>query len=158
MDTHMKTLIRRGAQAILAVMKKTWEDTMKNTSAILDMAGLALMLASSVSWAYGGGGSSAASCSEPRFSEESPARNAIVTQLSEVDIVASENTDLQSLEFEIGPNKVKPEVVTRRTGEYELRAKLASPWQQPGKLRIALSAKSKDGCSGLFPYFIEVKP
>lgn len=119
---------------------------------------VAFGLAGNVAWGYGGGGSSSASCTEPSFSEALPGKNAVVPQLAEVFVVASANTDLQSLEFEVGQAKVKPDVVMRRSGEFELKAKLPSAVTQPGRVRIALTAKSKDGCAGFFPYFIDVKP
>ena len=119
---------------------------------------LVLGFGATAAWAYGGGGGSTGSCSEPVFSEESPAKNSVVPRLTEVFVVASENTQVKTLEFEVGKAKVRPEVTTRRSGEFELRVKLPAAIEQPGKVRIAVTAMSKDGCSGFFPYFVEVKP
>jgi hypothetical protein len=124
----------------------------------LVVLGLAIGLHSTGVPAYGGGGSSSAGCTDPRFYEEAPAKNAVVAELAEVFAVASDNTDPQTIELEVGPQRLKPSVAVRRSGELELRAKLPLPIRQAGKVRIALTAKSKDGCAGFHPYFVEVKP
>ncbi|NJD04887.1 MAG: hypothetical protein FIA97_00115 [Methylococcaceae bacterium] len=119
---------------------------------------LAITLHAPGTLAYGGGGSSSVGCAEPQFYEELPAKNAVVAELAEVFVVASDNVDVQTLELEVGTQRLPPAVTVRRSGELEVRAKLPLPIRQPGKVRIALSAKSKDGCAGFHPYFIEVKP
>lgn len=120
--------------------------------------GLAIGLHSGGVAAYGGGGSSSASCSEPQFYEEAPAPGAILGELAEVFVVASGNTDVQTLELEVGSQRLAPAVTARRSGELELRARLPVPIREAGKVRIALTAKSKDGCAGFHPFFVEVRP
>jgi hypothetical protein len=122
--------------------------------------GVALLTAmtSPLSVAYGGGGGSSSSCSDPQFYEASPAKNDVVSELSQVYIVASDNADLSTLDFEIADRHIVPQVTTRPSGEFVLVAILPTPIKQPGKVRIAITAKSKDGCSGYYPYFVEVQP
>jgi hypothetical protein len=118
----------------------------------------AFLLTTSVVQAYGGGGSSSSSCQEPKFYDESPQRNAVLSELGNVSVVASDNTDVQTLEMEIGNQRIIPQTSVRRSGELDLKATLSPPITQQGKVRIAVSAKSKDGCTGSYPYFVEIKP
>ncbi len=118
---------------------------------------IGLALNSSFSWAYGSGGGSAASCAEAKFYDESPARNSVLVSVSEIGIVASDNTEISTLEFNVNGNPMKPEVSQRRSGEWDLKVKLAEPITQAGKVRITLAAKSKEGCSAFFPYFLVIR-
>ena len=118
---------------------------------------LALTLSPSSSWAYGGGGGGAASCAEAKFYDETPARNSALPSLGDIAIVASDNTEIPSLVMQVNGKTIKPEVTQRRSGEWELKAKLPEPITQPGKVRITLSAKSKEGCATFFPYYLEIK-
>ena len=108
-------------------------------------------------WAYGGGGGGAASCAEAKFYDESPARNSVLSSVSDIAIVASDNTEIPSLELQVNGKQVKPDVSQRRSGEWDLKVKLPEPITQAGKVRVTLSAKSKEGCSTFFPYYLEIK-
>ena len=119
---------------------------------------LAIALISPTALAYGGGGSSSSSCVEPQYYEEVPARNSSPASLSEVSLVASANTDTSTLELQINGNKVTPTFTQRRSGEWQIQAKLPAPITQAGKVQITLTAKSKEGCWGFYPYYLEVKP
>lgn len=121
----------------------------------IDLLFIALSLTCSSAWAYGGGGGTT-SCAEAKFYDESPAKNAKVQSLSDIAIVASDNTDITSLEFEVNGQKIKPKITMRRSGEFDVKAHLPDPITQPSKIRIAVSAKSKEGCLAFFPYFISV--
>ncbi len=113
-----------------------------------------LSLAASTAWGYGGGGSGSASCSEAKFYDESPARNSKLASLSDINLVASDNTEISSLDLQVNGKPLKPEVKQRRSGEWELKAHLAEPISQPGKVRITVTAKSKEGCESFFPYYL----
>ena len=119
---------------------------------------LALLLNSASVWAYGSGGGGTASCVEAKFYDESPVRNSELTSVSEIALVASDNTEVSSLEFNVNGNLVRPETTQRRSGEWDLKVKLSPPITQPGKVRVTVAAKSKEGCSTFFPYFLVVKP
>jgi len=119
---------------------------------------LALVLNSASVWAYGSGGGGAASCAEAKFYDESPARNSELPSVSEISLVASDNTEVSSLELNVNGNPVKPEIAQRRSGEWDLKVKLPQPITQPGKVRVTATAKSKEGCSTFFPYFLIIKP
>lgn len=115
-------------------------------------------LQSPVLWAYGGGGGSTASCPEPKFYDESPAKNAVLTSLTELSIVASDNTDPSTLDLQVNGQKLPPELSPMRSGEWLIHAKLPQAIDQAGKVRVTLEAKSKEGCSTFHPYYLEVSP
>lgn len=108
-------------------------------------------------FAYGGGGSSRR-CSEPKFYDEVPAKDAVVKSLAEISVVASDDTDTETLELDVDGKKLKPEMTRQLSGSWLLKAKLPQALTRPGKVRIALEAKSKDGCSAYHPYFLEIRP
>ena len=116
---------------------------------------LAALLPCGGAWAYGGGGGST-SCVEPSFTEPSPVGP--VASLSEFSFTASDNTDINSLSFELNADKIKPAITQRRSGDYEVKVALPQPITAPGKVRVAANAQSKGGCAGALIRFIEVKP
>jgi hypothetical protein len=118
---------------------------------------LALALNSPAIFAYGSGGGSSSSCSEPKFYDQSPAKNATVSSLSEISLIASDDTDISTLELEVNGNRLQPDISQRRSGDWLLHAKLAEPITQSGKVRVTLVAKSKDGCSTFYPYYLDVR-
>lgn len=116
---------------------------------------LAVSLGSGPAWAYGGGGGSSG-CPEPKFFEPKP--SGTVASLAEFGFVASDNTEPASLTIDINGRKVQPAIERRRSGDYEVKAVLPEPITQPGKVRIGISAKSREGCSGFQPWYVEIKP
>lgn len=106
-------------------------------------------------WAYGGGGGGHA-CAEPTFSD--PAPSGTVPALSEFTFIASENTDIDTLTVEIGSQKIRPTVTKTRSGDFEIKAVLPQPITQPGKVRVGVDAKSKEGCWGTLAVFLNIKP
>ncbi|SMF95155.1 hypothetical protein SAMN02949497_2501 [Methylomagnum ishizawai] len=123
---------------------------------IIMTAWLAAALYGGGVWAYGGGGGGGAACAEPSFQEAKP--EGPVAALSEFGFIASDNTDIDSLGIEIGTGKITPTITQRRNGDYEVKASLPQPIAQPGKVRVAVEAKSKEGCWGSLIRFVEVKP
>lgn len=119
---------------------------------------LICLLQSPGALAYGGGGSSSSSCQEPQFYEESPPGNAKIASLNEISLVASANTDTASLELEVNGQRLQPELSQRRSGEWLIKQRLPEAITQAGKVRITLTAKSKDGCSAFHPYYVEISP
>ena len=119
---------------------------------------LTLALNPAFVWAYGSGGGGAASCAEAKFYDENPARNSVLPSVSEIALVASDNTEIATLELNVNGNLVKPEVSQRRSGEWDVKYKLPEPITLAGKVRVTLAAKSKEGCAAFFPYFLVVKP
>ena len=126
-----------------------------NKLALLAQACLALSLNPAAAWAYGGGGG-AASCAEATFYDESPARNAKVSALSDLALTASANTDPATLDWQVNGKPQKPDISQRRSGEWDLKIHLPEPITQAGKVRVTLVAKSKEGCSTFFPYYLLV--
>ncbi len=115
-----------------------------------------LVFAASTAWGYGGGGGGSASCSEAKFYDESPARNSKVPSLSDISLVASDNTEISTLDLQVNGLKLKPAASQRRSGEWELKACLPDPITKPGKVRVTVTAKSKEGCETFFPYYLTV--
>jgi hypothetical protein len=116
---------------------------------------LAVSAYCSGTWAYGGGGGGP-SCAEPTFAELNP--GGAVAALSELSVIASDNTEIDSLTVEVNADKITPAINKRRSGDYEVKATLPTPIAQPGKVRIAINAKSKGGCWGALIRFVEVRP
>lgn len=106
-------------------------------------------------YAYGGGGSGHG-CAEPQFFEAAP--TGTVAQLAGFGFIASANTDIDSLTVELNGQKLQPSIVQRRNGDFEIRTVPPQPLTQPGKARIAINARSKEGCWGFQPYFLDIKP
>lgn len=129
---------------------------MTQSLAVLFISLLACSAAPSA-WAYGGGGGGGSSCAEMRFYDESPAKNAALSSLSEVAAVASDNADTSTLVVTVNGQPVKPELTQRRSGEWDVKARLPQALDKPGKVRIAYEGKSKEGCATLYPYFVEIK-
>jgi len=107
-------------------------------------------------WGYGSGGGGASSCAEAKFYDETPARNATLSSLSDIAIVASDNTEIATLDLQVNGKPLMPEVTQRRSGEWDIKAHLPEASVQPGKIRITLTAKSKEGCETFFPYYVVV--
>ena len=123
---------------------------------LLAQACLALSLTPSSAWAYGSGGGGAASCAEAKFYDETPARNSVVPSLSDIALVASDNTVIATLDLQVNGKPVKPEATQRRSGEWDLKVHLPEPITQTGKVRVTLTAKSKEGCETFFPYYLVI--
>ncbi len=125
---------------------------LKTTTAIF----LAAAIQCGGAWAYGGGGGGGASCAEPTFQEPNP--SGTVATLAEFGVVVSDNTDIDTLTVEIDSDKIRPTVTKRRSGDYEVKATLPQPITRAGKARVAVNAKSKEGCWGSLIRFVEIKP
>lgn len=128
------------------------------TAFLLAQVFLALSLHASPAQAYGGGGGGTASCAEAKFYDESPARDSQLASLDGIALVASDNTEIASLDLQVNGKPVRAETSRRRSGEWEVKARLPEPITQAGKVRITLTAKSKEGCETFFPYYLTVKP
>lgn len=107
-------------------------------------------------WAYGGGGGGGSGCAEPKFFDPNP--NGSVSSLAEFGFIASDNTDITTLTIEVNGEKIQPAINKRQSGDYEVKAVLPVPITQAGKARIAVNAKSQEGCWGFQPYFVAIKP
>ncbi len=123
---------------------------------IIILARVFLALAATSAWGYGGGGGSAASCSEAKFYDESPVRNSKLASLSDINLVASDNTEIATLDLQVNGESLQPELTQRRSGEWDLKAHLPEPITQAGRVRITVTAKSKEGCETFFPYYLTV--
>jgi hypothetical protein len=117
------------------------------------------MFFSPMSWSYGGGGGGGggSSCAEPKFFPGSPGDGATVASLQEFTFVASDS-EPDSVVVKVDGQPVPAQATPMKNGDLQVAVKLAAPVTKPGKLRITIDAKSKDGCFGFKPYSIEIKP
>lgn len=116
---------------------------------------LALLTSGGAAWAYGGGGGSSG-CEEPKFLELKP--SGTMASLSEFSFIATDQTEPESLVVEVNGQKVAPSIEKQRNGDYAVKVVLPQSINQPGRVRIGISAKGKGGCAGFQPYYLEVKP
>jgi hypothetical protein len=123
---------------------------------LVKSAVLLVAIASGSVWAYGGGGGGSSGCAEPKFFEPNP--SGAVPVLAEFAFIASDNTESDTLTVEINGQSVQPLIDRRRNGDWQVKAVLPQPLTEPGRVRIAVKAKSRDGCWGFQPYYVEIKP
>ncbi|HYE33868.1 hypothetical protein [Methylocaldum sp.] len=107
-------------------------------------------------WAYGGGGGGSSGCAEPKFFDPKPSGS--VPALAEFAFIASDNTDSGTLTVQIDGQAIQPALDRRRNGDWQVKAVLSQPITEPGRVRISVKAKSRDGCWGFQPYYVEIKP
>ena len=126
-------------------------------ASLILLGGVAL---SPITHAYGGGGGGGggSSCQEPSFTNISPENATTVSVLDRFSLVASDNTDLQTLEIKLNGQLVKPELTPQRSGATRAEVKVEPALNTPGKARITLRAKSRDGCEAFQPIYVEIKP
>jgi hypothetical protein len=64
---------------------------------------------------------------------------------------------MNTLDLQINGVKAQPNITPQRTGESLIELKMDPPLNTPGKIRITLRAKSKEGCETFLPIYLEVK-
>lgn len=109
-------------------------------------------------FAYGSSGGGGSSCSEPRFSDESPKNESTVKELKQFTVEASKNTDLKTLEIEVDGIRQEATMTTLRTGASLIDVSFKQAKTQASKVRITLRAKSDEGCEAFQPYYIHIQP
>lgn len=126
---------------------------------IIPVLSMLVAAASPAVLAYGsGGGGGGDSCEEPRFYDESPANHSSLPVFSEFRVLASDNTDLATLDVKVNGEKVQPLITPQRSGSSLIEVKPAAPIATPGQVRINLRARSKQGCDNFLPVYLEIKP
>ena len=131
---------------------------MKTTAAGLILLCSAALSPTTFAYGGGGGGGGGSSCQEPSFTNISPENATTVSVLDRFSLVASDNTDLQTLEIKVNGQLVKPELTPQRSGATRAEVKVEPALNTPGKARITLRAKSRDGCEAFQPIYVEIKP
>lgn len=121
---------------------------------------LPLVVAASVAipfdaWSYGSGGGST-SCAEPKFFSESPRSDSEVDSLGDFSFVASD-TEPGSLAVKVNGKPVDVKATPMPNGDLNVSVHLASPISEPGRVQIAIDARSAEGCSGFQAYYVRVK-
>jgi hypothetical protein len=110
------------------------------------------------SWGYGGGGGSSGTCKKPQFFSEKPADGNRIPLVAGFSFLVSADTDENSVQVEIGPQKFKPALRRLASGDWEGQVQVDPPITSPGRLRIAITARSREGCSGFKPLYVEIRP
>ena len=107
-----------------------------------------LMLVTSTTWAYGGGGSSSTkACAKPKFTDFVPAENAEVAAGSNFSFTASANTYPSSIKVTIKGLPATIKVTPQTVGTFEVSGSL--PTSLKGTYaRIAIEADAQSKCNG----------
>ena len=107
-----------------------------------------LMLVTSTTWAYGGGGSSSTkACAKPKFTDFVPAENAEVAAGSNFSFTASANTYPSSIKVTITGLPATIKVTPKTVGTFEVSGSL--PTSLKGTYaRIAIEADAQSKCNG----------
>ena len=107
-----------------------------------------LMLATSTSWAYGGGSSSSTkACAKPKFTDFVPAENAEVAAGSGFSFTASANTHPNSIKVTVKGLPTTIKVTPKNAGNFEVSGTL--PASLKGTYaRIAIDADAQSNCNG----------
>ena len=107
-----------------------------------------LMLVTSTTWAYGGGGSSSTkACAKPKFTDFVPAENAEVAAGSYFSFTASANTYPSSIKVTIKGLPATIKVTPKTVGTFEVSGSL--PTSLKGTYaRIAIEADAQSKCNG----------
>ena len=107
-----------------------------------------LMLVTSTTWAYGGGGSSSTkACAKPKFTDFVPAENAEVAAGSNFSFTASANTYPSSIKVTIKGLPATIKVTPKTVGTFEVSGSL--PRSLKGTYaRIAIEADAQSKCNG----------
>ena len=107
-----------------------------------------LMLVTSTTWAYGGGGSSSTkACAKPKFTDFVPAENAEVAAGSNFSFTASANTYPSSIKVTIKGLPATIKVTPKTVGTFEVSGSL--PTSLKGTYaRIAIDADAQSKCNG----------
>jgi len=107
-----------------------------------------LMLVTSTTWAYGGGGSSSTkACAKPKFTDFVPAENAEVAAGSNFSFTASANTYPSSIKVTIKGLPATIKVTPKTVGTFEVSGSL--PTSLKGTYaRIAIEADAQSKCNG----------
>ena len=118
---------------------------------------LALMLVTSTSWAYCGGGSSSKACAKPKFTDFVPAENAEVTAGSSFSFTASANTHPDSIKVTVKGLPASIKVTPKNAGNsFEVSGTL--PASLKGTYaRIAIEADAQSNCDGGGGWLVKIK-
>jgi hypothetical protein len=82
----------------------------------------------------------------------------MIPLIAEFSFLISANADENSVQVEIGPQKFRPILRRLASGDWEGQVQVNPPITLPGRLRIAITAHSREGCSGFKPLYVEIRP
>ena len=109
---------------------------------------LALALASSTAFAgsrIGHHGGLILDCEPPHFFDLSPGKEAKVGSVQDFSLVASDNTDQETIKVWANNEPVEVTVTQQRSGQFLIQGRLKEPVAK-GKVWFRVTAESHDGC------------
>jgi hypothetical protein len=116
-----------------------------------------LMLVTSTSWAYGGGGSSTKACAKPKFTDFVPAENAEVAAGSGFSFTASANTHPESIKVLVKGLPATIKVTPKNAGSsFEVNGTLPDALKGT-YARIAIEADAPSNCKGGGGWLVKIK-
>ena len=117
-----------------------------------------LMLATSASWAYGGGSSSSTkSCAKPTFTDFVPAENAEVAAGSSFSFTASANTYPSTIKVNIKGLQADIKVTPKNAGKSFDVSGTLPPSLKGTYARIAIEADAPSNCKGGGGWLVKIK-
>lgn len=117
---------------------------------------LVLMLASTSSWAYGGGGSSSTkACAKPKFSDFVPAENAVAKPGSAFSFVASKNTYPNTIKVTVKEMPAAVKVTPKGDAGFQVNGTLPAAVTGP-YARIAIMANAQSNCTGSGGWLVKI--
>lgn len=120
---------------------------------------LVLALSSAEAEAYGVShhGGILLDCEAPIFFDESPAKDARGHSFQTFSVVASNNTDPETIKVWIDNQPLEPKISRQRSGRLLIEGALIAPITQ-GKVWLKTTAYSMDGCDPLHNWNVFVSP
>lgn len=127
---------------------------MKNNKWLLMTA---LLLASNVCWAYGGGGSSSSkACDKPKFTDFIPAENAEVAPGANFSFKASKNTYPNTIKVVVKDTPITLKTEATSSGTFDVSGQLPASLKNT-YARIAITADAQSNCKGSGGWLLKVK-
>ena len=94
-------------------------------------------------------------CSPPMFFEEVPAKDAKVDSFQDFSLVASENTEPDTIRVWVNNEPVPVSITTQRSGRLTILGRLEQPIRT-GKAWIRVTGYSNEGCDQLHVWYVYV--
>lgn len=96
-------------------------------------------------------------CEAPIFFDESPGKDARVGSFQTFSVVASDNTDPETIKLWVDNRLLEPKITRQRSGRVLIEGSLKEPITQ-GRVWIKTTAYSVDGCDQLHNWNVFVGP
>jgi hypothetical protein len=84
-------------------------------------------------------------CEPPHFFDQTPAKDSKVGSIQDFSVVASDNTDGETIKVWANNEPVEVKITQQRSGQYLIEGHLKEPVVK-GKVWFRVNAESHDGC------------